>query len=152
MGACSHLKAHTQIKQRNFTRPWRLHKTTGGRPRALFFWPPMPEPEEGPSRTPLGGHLANCGLLNRNAAGGVAPQPVKWRSIKLAIGGPKKARRADGSRMKDSEPISALDGLHSANIRCMYHWPGPWEATHDSDHSDGSQTLLHLSHRNMQIC
>ena len=46
--------------------------------------------------------------------------------------------------MKGSEPISALDGLHSANIRWMYHWPGLWEALHDSDHSDGSQTLLNL--------
>ena len=73
LGGCSHLKARPQISQRKLTRPWRFHKTTGGGPGALFFCPPMPEPEEGPSRTPLGGHLANYGLLNRNAASRVAP-------------------------------------------------------------------------------
>jgi hypothetical protein len=63
-------------------------------------------------------------------------------------GAQKKARRADGSRMKDSEPISALDGLHSANIRWMYHLTGLWEAAGDSDHLDGSLRLGHPSHRN----
>jgi hypothetical protein len=44
----------------------------------------MPEPEEGPSRTPTGGHLPNCGLLERNTTGGTAPQPVGERSVNLA--------------------------------------------------------------------
>jgi hypothetical protein len=54
--------------------------------RGTFFCPPMPGPGEGPSRTaPLGGHLANCGLPDRNAAGGVAPQaPVRERPITFA--------------------------------------------------------------------
>ena len=77
--------AQCQINHRKSTRPWRFHKTTGGGPGALFFSSPMPEPEESPPRTPIGGHLPNCGLLERNAAGGMAPQPVGERSVNLAI-------------------------------------------------------------------
>jgi hypothetical protein len=33
---------------------------------------------------PIGGHLPNCGLQERNAAGGMAPQPVGERSLNLA--------------------------------------------------------------------
>jgi hypothetical protein len=76
--------AQCQINHRKSTRPWRFHKTTGGGPGALFFSSPMPEPEESPPRTPIGGHLPNCGLLERNAAGGMAPQPVGERSVNLA--------------------------------------------------------------------
>jgi hypothetical protein len=76
--------ARSQIIYRNSTRTWRFHKTTSGGPGALFFSSPMPEPEEGPSRTPIGGHLPNCGLLERNTAGGTAPQPVGGRSVNLA--------------------------------------------------------------------
>jgi hypothetical protein len=61
LGGCGHLKAQAQIKQRKSTRPWRFHfhKTTGGGPGTRFFGPPMPEPEESPSRSrgPIGGEL-----------------------------------------------------------------------------------------------
>ena len=80
----SHSMAQSQINHRKSTRTWRFHKTTGGGPGALFFSSPMPEPEESPPRTPIGGHLPNCGLLERNAAGGMAPQPVGERSVNLA--------------------------------------------------------------------
>jgi hypothetical protein len=87
LGGCIHSMAQCQINHRKSTRPWRFHKTTGGGPGALFFSSPMPEPEESPPRTPIGGHLPNCGLLERNAAGGMAPQPVGERSENLATVG-----------------------------------------------------------------
>jgi len=100
--------ARCQINHRKSTRTWRFHKTTGGGPGALFFSSPMPEPEEGPSRTPIGGHLPNCGRLERNTAGGMAPQPVRERSVNLANErgntGPQNTRNSNSLCHGDERP------------------------------------------------
>jgi hypothetical protein len=65
---------------------YKQFRSSSGDVLARVFWlpPPLPEPEEGPPWALIGGHLANCVPLERNGAGGVAPQAAGESLVKLA--------------------------------------------------------------------
>jgi hypothetical protein len=79
----------------------------------------MPEPEESLPLTPTGGRLANCGLLNQNAAGGMAPQPVGESSVNLASVRRKKSGNAATSYLRKPFPRRVCYSLKLRRLSLM---------------------------------